>query len=366
MKSLLRIFAVMHKEFLQLSRDRLTFGMIIGIPVILLTLFGYAINTDVRYLSAAVADQSNTHLSRQMIADMAASQVVVFEHQVETAEQLEQLLDNGQISIGLFIPEDFDRRIIKRDRKAAQLLVDGTDPIILGVGRQLTAIPVAFDSQTQVKNTEGVLEVRNYYNPERRSSVNIVPGLVGVILTMTMVLFTSVAIVKEREQGNLELLINTPIKTTELMLGKIVPYIIIGLIQVVIILFGGWFLFQVPLHGEKLDIFWASLLFIATNLSFGLLISTIAKTQFQAMQMVFFILLPSILLSGFMFPFDGMPKIPQGIAETLPITHFNRLIRGIVLRGAEIQTMLSEVIALVVIMVVMLGLAISRFSKRLD
>ena len=156
MKSLLRIYAIMRKELLQLSRDRLTFGMIIGIPLIQLILFGYAINTDVRYLSAAVADQANTHLSRQLIADVAASQVVTFEHQVGTAEQLEQLMDDGEISIGLFIPEDFDRRIIKRDRKAAQLLVDGTDPVIIGVGRQLTAIPIAFDSQTRIKMLAGL------------------------------------------------------------------------------------------------------------------------------------------------------------------------------------------------------------------
>jgi ABC-2 type transport system permease protein len=365
-KSLLRSFAIMRKELLQLSRDRLTFGMIVGIPLIQLTMFGYAINTDVRNLSAAVADQSNTHLSRQLIADINASQVLKFEHQVGTAQELEFLLDSGQISIGLFIPDDFDRRIVAQERQSAQLLVDGTDPIILGVGRQLTAIPIMFDTQRRADDRENLLEVRNYYNPERRSSVNIVPGLIGVILTMTMVLFTAVAIVRERERGNLELLINTPVRTTELMLGKIAPYVVIGLLQVVIILGLGWLLFQVPLRGDRMDVLWASLLFIATNLSLGLFISTSAKTQFQAMQMTFFIFLPSILLSGFMFPFDGMPKLAQNIAEALPLTHFNRLIRGIVLRGAEIQSMMNDVLALVVIMVVMLGLAIRRFSKRLD
>ena len=183
---------------------------------------------------------------------------------------------------------------------------------------------------------------------------------------MTMVLFTAVAIVRERERGNLELLINTPVKTTELMLGKIAPYVVIGLIQVVIILGLGWLLFQVPLRGDRLDVLWASLLFIATNLSLGLFISTTAKTQFQAMQMTFFFFLPSILLSGFMFPYDGMPELARNIAEVLPLTHFNRLIRGIVLRGADIQSMLNEVLALVIIMVATLALAIRRFSKRLD
>jgi len=364
--SLLRIFAIMRKELLQLSRDRLTFGMIVGIPLIQLTLFGFAINTDVRNLRAAVADQSNSHLSRELIADINASQVLQFEHQVGTAEELEELLDSGRIAIGLYIPEDFDRRIVARERQAAQLLIDGTDPIILGVGQRLTSVPMAFDTQQAIAPTGGMLEVRNYYNPERRSAVNIVPGLVGVILTMTMVLFTAVAIVRERERGNLELLINTPVRTTELMLGKIAPYVAIGLLQVVIILGLGWLLFQVPLRGTRLDVLWASLLFIATNLSLGLFISTSAKTQFQAMQMTFFIFLPSILLSGFMFPFDGMPELARNIAEALPLTHFNRLIRGVVLRGAELQTMLNDVLALVAMMVVMLSLAIRRFSKRLD
>ncbi|MEZ5489358.1 MAG: ABC transporter permease [Gammaproteobacteria bacterium] len=366
MNSLLRLFAIMRKELLQLSRDRLTFGMIVGIPLIQLTLFGFAINTDVRNLRAGLVDEADTHLSRQLVADINASQVLRFQHRVDSPQELEALLDSGRIAIGLYIPEDFDRRVIRRDRQAAQLLVDGTDPIILGVGQQLTSIVMAFDTRFEKQPEANFLEIRNYYNPERRSAVNIVPGLVGVILTMTMVLFTAVAIVRERERGNLELLINTPVKTTELMLGKIAPYVFIGLVQVVIILGLGWLLFQVPLRGDRLDVLWASLLFIATNLSLGLFISTSATTQFQAMQMTFFIFLPSILLSGFMFPFDGMPDIAQNIAELLPLTHFNRLIRGIVLRGADLQSMMSEVLALLGIMVVMLSLAIRRFSKRLD
>lgn len=366
MKSLVRTMAVLRKEFLQLSRDKLTFGMIVGIPLIQLLMFGYAINTDVRNLSAAYADEADTHLSRQAIADIAASQVLNFKQRVDTAEELTRLLDNGEISIGVYIPDDFDRRVIERDRQAMQLLVDGTDPIILGVGRQLTAIPLKFDTQTQFVESKSLVEVRNFYNPERRSPVNIVPGLVGVILTMTMVLFTAVAIVREKERGNMELLINTPIKTTELMLGKIVPYIVIGLLQLIIILSMGWYFFDVPVRGDRLDLLLASLVFIATNLSLGLLISTLAQTQFQAMQMTFFFFLPSILLSGFMFPFDGMPAVAQGIAELLPLTHFNRLIRGIVLRGADIMSMWEELAALLVFMLVALTLAIARFSKRLD
>jgi ABC-2 type transport system permease protein len=342
-KTLLRIFAVMRKEFLQLSRDRLTFGMIVGIPLIQLLMFGYAINTDVRYLSAAYVDEADTHLSRQFVSELTATQVIDLKHRAASLQELDSLMDAGQISIGIFIPEDFDRRVIGNGRQIAQLLVDGTDPIILGVAQQLTAAPVAFDNQQRTSQQNRIV-VRNYYNPERRSAVNIVPGLVG----------------------NLEFLINTPVKTPELMLGKIFPYIVIGLLQLVIILSLGRYFFEVPIRGDYLHILWASLLFIATNLSLGLLLSTLATTQFQAMQMTFFILLPSILLSGFMFPFDGMPPLAQAIAEVLPLTHFNRLIRGIILRGADILSMWDELMALAVFMVVALVLSIARFRKRLD
>ena len=366
MKSLIRIFAVMHKEFLQLSRDRLTFGMIVGIPMIQLLLFGYAINTDVRNLSAAYADEADTHLSRQFISDIAASQVIDIRQRVSGAQDLNQLLDSGSIAVGIYIPDDFDRRVIERDRRAVQLLVDGTDPIILGVSQQLTAMPIRFDTQTDQMPADPMMEVRNYYNAERRSAVNIVPGLVGVILTMTMVLFTAVAIVREKERGNMELLINTPVKATELMLGKIFPYILIGLIQLVIIFGFGRVFFEVPIRGTYAQILATALIFIATNLALGLLISTSAKSQFQAMQMTFFFFLPSILLSGFMFPFDGMPSLAQAIAEILPLTHFNRLIRGIVLRGVDMMSMWDEVLALLAFMTVALTLAIARFQKRLD
>ncbi len=366
MKSLQRIGAILHKEFLQLSRDRLTFGMIVGIPLIQLLLFGYAINTDVRNISASYADQADTHLSREMVADIRASQVINLQSRVASVQELQSMLDRGEISVGLFIPPDFDRRVLSEDRQIAQLLVDGTDPIILGVASQLTQIPVAFDSQARQRASSTRIEVRNFYNPEQRSAVNIVPGLVGVILTMTMVLFTAVAIVREKERGNLELLINTPVKTFELMLGKIIPYVAIGLLQLVIVFTLGWLFFAVPVRGSLWHVLIASLVFIATNLSLGLLISTTAKTQFQAMQMTFFFFLPSILLSGFMFTFDGMPVIAQRIAEILPLTHFNRLIRGIVLRGAELLSLWTEIVALLAFMAVTLTLAILRFRKRLD
>lgn len=246
------------------------------------------------------------------------------------------------------------------------MLVDGSDPIILGTARQLTAMDVHYKTEPKRVQRAAVFEVRNFYNPERRSAVNIVPALIGVILTMTMVLFTAVAIVRERERGNLELLINTPVKTVELMVGKIIPYVLIGLVQVTLILLLGIGIFAVPINSTLTDVYLASLIFIAANLTMGLVISTLAKTQFQAMQMTFFFFLPSILLSGFMFPFDGMPRPAQYIAEVLPLTHFVRLIRGVVLRGADVADLLPDVGALAIFTILMLTLAVLRFRKRLD
>lgn len=361
-ESLLRILAILDKEVLQLRRDRLTFGMIVGIPLLQITLFGYAINTDVRHLRAAVADQANTQLSRQLVADVQASQVLDIVAAVTTADALKELLDSGDIHVGLFIPPDFERRLQQGGRPAAQLLVDGTDPILLSAAKSLTAM--RFNNETGAAPAN-LFEVRNYYNPERRSSVFVVPALIGVILTMTMVLFTAVAIVRERERGNLELLINTPVRSGELMIGKVAPYILIGLVQVTLILLLGRLLFNVPVNGDLIDVYLAALALITANLMLGLVISTAAQNQFQAMQMTFFFFLPSILLSGFMFPFDGMPKAAQYIAQVLPLTHFVRLIRGIVLRGADLHQMLPDVYALLIFAAVMLTVAIKRFKKQL-
>ena len=365
MKSLQRILAVVRKEVRQLRRDRLTFGMIVGIPVIQLLMFGYAINMDVRNLEAAVADLSGTSASRQMVMDMSETQIIKVIKQVESADDLEHLMRQGKISVGIYIPADFDRRLQQADRSAMQLLVDGSDTVVQGAAAQLAQ--VAQQSRTSPYNDRPpIMELRTYYNPERRSPVNTVPGLIGVILTMTMILFTAVAIVRERERGNLELLITTPVKTSELMLAKITPYVFIGLIQVSLVLLLGHFLFQVPMAGSLLDTYIITLVFIIANLALGLVISTMVSTQFQAMQLSFFVLLPSILLSGFMFPFAGMPRPAQIIAEALPLTHFIRLIRGVMLRGASLQELAGELMVLGGFIIVLMTLAIMRFSKRLD
>ena len=366
MNSLSRVVAILRKEVRQLRRDRLTFGMVVGLPIIQMLLFGYAINTDVRNLRSAVADQSGTHLSRQYVAELAQTQVVDIVERVDTPQQLEDLLRQGRISIGVHIPHDFDRRVVDATRSAVHLLVDGSDPTILGVANQLRMMPIAFDSMPPASTAPAAIEVRPYYNPERRTPVNIVPGLMGVILTMTMILFTAVAIVRERERGNLELLINTPVSSAELMIGKVVPYILIGLVQLALILGVGRLLFDVPVRGSVFDLYLAAAAFIAANLSLGLFISTAAKTQFQAMQMTVFILLPSILLSGFMFPFDGMPRFARWLGELLPNTHFIRLTRGIMLRDAAIVDLYPEILFLCGFTLVAMTAAALRFTKRLD
>ena len=366
MSHLARILAVMKKELLQLRRDHLTFAMIVGIPVMQMLLFGFAINTDVRNLAAAVADQSDTHLSREFVTDIGRTQVLDLRYAVDSPADLEDLMRAGKISVGLYIPADFDRRSIDPRRSAAHLLVDGSDPTIIGVANQLRTSPLRFDTVPKKRAEAPTLEVRPYYNPERRSAIFVIPGLIGIILTLTMMLFTAVAVVREREHGNLELLINTPVSTTELMIGKVVPYILIGLVQLAIIIAVGGLLFRVPVRGSIVELYLAASVFIAANLSLGLFVSTVVRTQFQAIQVTIFFLLPSILLSGFVFPFDGMPRVIQYIGEILPNTHFIRLTRGIMLRDATLRELAPELIALAVFTLVAMTAAVLRFTKRLD
>ncbi|WP_201247920.1 ABC transporter permease [Salinivibrio siamensis] len=356
-----RLFAIASKEVRQLRRDRLTFGMIIGVPLLQILLFGFAIDLDVRNVNAAVSDHANTSLSRQVIAATEASQIVKITQSAAGPEELEALLDAGEIDVGIYIPHDFERRLIDDNRPAGQLLINGSDPTVEGIVRRLGSMPPP--GQRQPPN---LFESRTYYNPEGRSPVNIVPALIGVILHLTMVLFTAIAIVRERERGNLELLITTPVKSAELMLGKIVPYVLIGLIQVTLILWVSQYLFDVPVRGRVIDLYLASVIFILATLALGLFVSTLAKTQFQATQLTIFTFLPSILLSGFMFPFDGMPRLAQWIGEVIPLTHYIRLSRGILLRGADLSQLHSAIWPLLAFFGVFLVLATLRFNKQLD
>ena len=365
-----RLWAIVVKELRQLSRDRITLAMILGIPMMQLVLFGYAINFNLRGLDAGIVDQANTAGSRALVMDMLATDVVSAKRTANTPEQLMAMIRRGDISIGIVVPPDFERRRID-GRPVAQVLVDGSDTTVQSAASQLAQTPLdsaAPDLRAPPTSTPPTprISVVSFYNPQRVSAINIVPGLIGVIMTMTMVLFTAIAIVRERERGNMELLIATPLTSTELMVGKVLPYVVIGLLQTTAILGLGVTLFAVPIRGSVLDVYLAAGLLILANLSLGLLISTRAQSQFQAMQMTFFVFLPSILLSGFMFPFAGMPKAAQWLAEILPLTHFLRLIRGVMLRGAGLWEMWRDVLALVIFVAVMMGAAILRFRKRLD
>ena len=381
MMSVRRILAILRKELLQLRRDRLTFGMVIMIPLIQLVLFGYAINTNVRHIPAAVVDQSDTGLSRALIQIVGATQVVDFTQRFATVQEAETAIIRSDVRAALIIPKDLAQRVARNPavvgtlqsepdrpigRPVAQWLVDGSDTVIAASVKSLRNMPLAELFRRPANAGTPTFEVALYYNPEQRSAVNIVPGLVGIILTMTMIMFTSAAIVRETERGNMEMLINTPVKPVELMIGKIIPYIAIGFVQTAIILGLGYLVFDVPINGSFAALFLVILLFILASLSLGLVISTIAKNQLQAMQMTIFVLLPSILLSGFMFPYEGMPKAAQYIADALPATHFVRAIRAVVLREAALAEIYTDSLWLLGFTVVGMTVASIRFRKSLD
>ncbi len=375
-----RIAAVLRKELLQLRRDRMTFAMVIMIPLIQLLLFGYAINTNLRHVPVAVVDQSQTELSRMLTQMVQATQVVTVTEQLATPQEAERAITQSRVRAALIIPPDVSQRLARSpsvglglpnstdqtsSRPVAHWIVDGSDTMVASAIKSLRTMPLTELLRLPANRQVSTFEVTLYFNPEQRSAVNIVPGLVGVILTMTMILFTSAAIVRERERGNMEMLINTPIKSIELMLGKIIPYIFLGLIQVAIILGLGHLLFDVPINGGLGILLVVTLLFIIASLSLGLVISTLAQNQLQSMQMTLFILLPSILMSGFMFPFDGMPQPVQIIAQVLPATHFMEMIRGVVLRDASLYDLRSEILWMIGFAIFGLLAATLRFKKRL-
>ncbi|MCU8081682.1 ABC transporter permease [Shewanella sp. SM23] len=375
-----RIFAIVVKELRQLSRDRMTFGMIVMIPLVQLMLFGYAINTDARHLPAGLVNLSDSAYSRALIKAVEATQVVDFKQRYLSAAEAEAAITRGEVKAVLYLPADLDERLVRHPsfvgqqylaqsyiaQPAGQWLVDGSDTVVASTIRSLRQMPLDEVAGRALKTAIPSFEVVQYFNPEQRSVVNIVPGLLGVILTMTMVMFTSAAIVREREQGNMEFLITTPVRPLELMLGKIVPYVMVGFVQVTIILSAGHLLFDVPIRGGLDSIALAAMLFICASLTLGLVISTIAKTQLQSMQMTVFILLPSILLSGFMFPYEAMPIAAQWIAEALPATHFMRMSRAIVLRDAQVMDLQFDALWMIGFTCIGLFIASMRFSKRLD
>ncbi|UTW04138.1 ABC transporter permease [Amphritea atlantica] len=381
MNPLIRVRAIAGKELLQLKRDKMTFGMIVMIPLIQLLLFGFAINTNVRHLPVGVVDYSNSGLSRVLIQTLGATQVVTFTRHFTSMPEAEAAIASAEVRAVLIIPRDVSQRLVRNpsvgpgspaatdaetSRPVAQWLVDGSDTIVAGAIKGLRGMPLVELLDKPANRKPPTFEVTMLYNPEQRTVVNIVPGLAAIILTMTMIMFTSAAIVRERERGNMEMLITTPVRPIELMIGKIVPYIFIGAIQVAIILGLGHQLFNVPINGNLLQLAGATLLFITASLTLGLIISTIAKSQLQSMQMTIFVLLPSILLSGFMFPYEGMPLAAQYIAEALPATHFMRLIRGVVLKDVDVVNLAADMYWLALFTLGGLAVASLRFKKRLD
>ncbi|HLZ45136.1 MAG TPA: ABC transporter permease [Gemmatimonadales bacterium] len=367
-----RFGPMFRKEFIQMRRDRLTLGIMTAIPVIQLLLFGFAIQTDVRHIPTVVLDESRTPTSRELVAAFENTGNFRIVANVDGRDALDEWIARGDAQAGIAIPHDFPRDLARGTTATVQIVVDASDPLssqaalsaAAGVAqmRDLAILSAAAHS------TELPLEarVRPRYNPGLRSANYIVPGLVGVILTITMVLVTAMAIVRERERGTLEQLIVTPITKTELMLGKIAPYVGVGLVQMTTVLILGRFVFDVPLTGNVLLLYSIALVFVVASLALGLFVSTLVRTQQQAMQVSFFFVLPNILLSGFMFPRQAMPAVFQWIGALLPLTHFLKVLRGILLKGVGVPELWREMVILLFFATVLIALSVRRFQKTLD
>jgi ABC-2 type transport system permease protein len=370
-----RWVGIIVKEFIQLRRDRLTFGMIIGIPVLQLILFGYAINSDPKRLPTAVLAADSSAYSRTLLAAMQTSGYFRIDKTVSSEEELEVLLAQGRVQFAITIPENFGRKLVRGERPVLLVEADATDPT--ATGNAISALTqIALSSlQRDLSGTLADLKpvpppvemrVHKRYNPEGITAHNIVPGLIGTILTMTMVLMTGLAMTRERERGTFENLLATPALPIEVMTGKIVPYILIGLIQVSLIIGAALLLFEVPMQGNALLLYFVVLIFIAANLTLGITFSSIARNQLQAMQMTFFFFLPSILLSGFMFPFRGMPEWAQWLGSLLPLTHFLLCVRGIMLKGNTLLDLWPQIWPILVFMLVVIGIGLGFYKRTLD
>lgn len=367
-----RSLAIARKELIQLRRDRLTLAMMVALPLVQLLLFGYAINTDVRHMPTVVFDQDRSAASRSLAQRMVATGFYDIAGQVQTYGEVEHALRAGIARVALVVPPRYGSNIAVGRSARVQLIVDGSDPQTVASATNTAASLVQADAAELALKRLGRgagelvgLEANIWYNPEIRTAVYVVPGLVGVILTMTMVMLTSMAIARERERGTLEQLIVSPIKSVELVIGKIVPFIAIGYVQMTLILTAGRVVFDVPILGSLPLLYALAFMFIAANLAVGLVFSTLAATQQQAMQMSFFFLLPNILLSGFMFPFEAMPKPAQLLSTALPLTHFLRIVRAITLKGGDFSDVHGELVWLSGILVVLVTLSSLRFRKKL-
>lgn len=366
-----RVRAMLVKEFIQLRRDRVSFAMIVMIPVMQLILFGYAINTTPRNLPTAVLLQETSDVGRTILAAIERTGYFRITHRLTSTEEFDRVLASGQVLFAIEIPAGFERALRRGERPALLVAADATDPVASGtaLGALNRVAQLALINERMLPDqSEPLFEFRQHarYNPAGVSSLNIVPGLVGTILTMTMLIFTALSVTREVERGTLESLLSMPISPLEIMIGKIIPYIIVGFVQASLIIGFGVLLFGVPILGSLLLLALLSTLFIATNLSIGYSFSTVAENQLQAIQMTFMFFLPNLLLSGFMFPFAGMPAWARWIGEALPLTHYLRIVRSIMLKGASFSDLQYDVFVLFVLMLVAMTIAVTRFRRTLD
>ena len=372
---MLRPFVIAQKELRQLRRDRLTLAMTVMLPLLQLLLFGYAINTDVRHMPTVVYDQDHSAVSRDIVRSLEATGYYDIVGHVDGMPSIERALRQGKARVALIVPPDFGSDIVRGTPARLQLVVDGSDPqTVASATNTAASLVVARSGELMLSRLSAnggpafqpiELEPDTWYNPDLRTAVYVVPGLVGVILTMTMVMLTAMAIARERERGTLEQLIVSPIRPIELILGKIVPYTLIGYLQMTLVLLAARVIFDVPLQGSYALLYALAFVFISACLAIGLLFSTLAQTQQQAMQMGMFFLLPNILLSGFMFPFEGMPRPAQFLSELLPLTHFLRIVRAITLKGGSFSDVQGNLVWLVGIFCALVVFASLRFRKKL-
>jgi len=370
-----RWVGIIVKEFIQLKRDRLTFGMIVGIPIMQLILFGYAINSDPKQLPTAVLVADHSSYGRTLLQGLKNSAYFRVDREAMNEAEAEELIAHGDVQFVVTIPENFGRKLVRGERPALLIEADASDPS--ATGNALAAVAGVVRTSL-VRDLQGTLKtlapsddpvdvrVHRRYNPEGITAYNIVPGLLGTILTMTMILMTGLAMTRERERGTFENLLATPALPIEVMTGKIVPYIMIGLIQVTLLLAAARLIFGVPIQGSIVLLYVCVSLFIAANLTLGITFSSIARNQLQAMQMTFFFFLPSILLSGFMFPFRGMPTWAQWLGSILPLTHFLRLVRGILLKGNSFMELWPNIWPILLFMAVVIGIGLAVYRKTLD
>ena len=366
-----RTWAVLIKEFIQLKRDRVSFAMIIMVPLIQLLLFGYAINTNPRHLPTAVLLQESSDLGRSIMAALKNTDYFNVIKRPRSEAELDEMLASGKILFGIEIPRNFERSVRRGDKPAMLIVADATDPVAASAAvstlGQVVQTALTHDRGLPVAGAPA-FEIRTHqrYNPAGLTQLNIVPGLVGTILTMTMLIFTALSVTREIERGTMENLLAMPITPVEIMLGKIIPYIIVGFVQAAMIIGIGVVLFGVPILGNLFALAGLSTLFIATNLSIGYTFSTIAQNQLQAMQMSIMFFLPNILLSGFLFPFAGMPTWARWVGEALPLTHYLRVVRSIMLKGSSLSDLHYDAAAMLVLMLVAMTIAVTRFRRTLD